>query len=75
MIGAINQTTTKQHLKMKVIKIFISVLFLAYLCGAFFNASFNIAIWSTISRGAILILGLFFACVISLYAFADEYFD
>lgn len=60
---------------MKRIKIFFAILFLAYFFGAFYNASFNISVWSEQSRIITLTFGGFFAIAIATFPFIDKLFD
>jgi len=57
---------------MKRIIIFFAILILAYLSGAFGNASFNIADWSEYSRVIVAVLGLFIASMIATCTFLDD---
>ena len=57
---------------MKRIKIFIIVLIISYLMGAFYNASFNINLWSAVSRLITLVFGVIFSVAISTFPNIDE---
>jgi len=60
---------------MNRIKLFLAILFLAYLCGAFYSVSFNIGIWSNLLRVTTILFGLFFAIVVCTFPFIDKIFD
>jgi hypothetical protein len=59
---------------MKRIIIFFATLLIAYLSGAFYSASFNIADWEEVSRGTVVIFGLFVALAASSFPFIEEIF-
>jgi ABC-type multidrug transport system permease subunit len=59
---------------MKRITIFLAILLIAYLSGAFYSTSFNIAEWEAKCRAIVVILGLFSAISMCISPFIDEIF-
>jgi hypothetical protein len=60
---------------MKRVVIFILVLIMAYLSGAFYSLSFDISYWSELCRCVVICIGLFFALSISTFPYIDKFFE
>jgi len=57
---------------MKRLIIFITALFFAYLCGAFYSLHFDISLWTEETRASVLIFGVAFGIAVASFPFIDK---
>lgn len=59
---------------MKRFFIFIIILIITYLCGCFYEATFNINIWGKDTRASVVVIGNIIGLIIVSYPHIEELF-